>query len=718
MVFGFLRTSSWRLIQRGIVFKSLVARRNIGITRISNIMNAAPQKAPSWNFTPELILSEAKRIIHEANHLYDRLVAIDEADEQNFLKPFMTHEDSTGLLTNQLTFLQHVSADKALRDASHEATELLQNFEIETSLRRDLFLKFDQLWKTFNDRGIPSRSDKAAYENYKFVEKVHRDYIRTGLNLPEEKRELIKDIKKRLASNMLEFSKNLGEQRDFIAFTEEELKGVSDTVMEQFEKFEDDASGKIKYKVTFKYPDIFPVLKSAKNPETRKRAFIADQDKVPENEKLFKETLDLRSQLANLLGHSSYANYNLEIKMARNQEKVFEFINDLKNKLRPLGLKEVEILKQLKEKECKELELPYDGNYYIWDHRYYDNKYLQDNFNVNVEKISEYYPLESAISGMLDIYAHVMNLKFVEETGEERSVWHEDVKQLSVWNMDNPKEPSFVGWIYFDLHPREGKYGHAANFGLSAAYTGDNGRKFYPVTSLVCNFSKSTPSKPSLLKHNEITTFFHELGHGIHDLVGANGHSRFNGPGATPWDFVEAPSQMLEFWTWNKNELKALSRHYLTGEKIPDEMLDALVRSKHVNGALFALRQLHFGIFDMLIHTCKKPEELDLCQLWNETREEIGLVVNGSVHTRGYNSFGHLMSDSYSAGYYGYMWAEVFATDMYYTKFALDPLNVEAGKQYRDIVLARGGIYDVEENLTEFLGRKPNNNAFLKEIGL
>ena len=224
--------------------------------------------------------------------------------------------------------------------------------------------------------------------------------------------------------------------------------------------------------------------------------------------------------------------------------------------------------------------------------------------------------------------------------------------------------------------------------------------------------------KPALLKHSEITTFFHELGHGIHDLVGGNAIGRFNGPSATPWDFVEAPSQMLEFWTWNKNELMALSKHFLTGECIPESMLDSLIRTKHVNGALFALRQLHFGLFDMNVHTAEDISKVDVTKLWNDLRESVSLVDNGNVYTKGFNSFGHIMSDSYSAGYYGYMWADVFATDMYHTKFSKNPLDSTVGVQYRDIILKRGGLFEIEDNLTEFLGRKPNNKAFLKELGL
>ncbi|CCD22178.1 metalloendopeptidase NDAI_0A00180 [Naumovozyma dairenensis CBS 421] len=676
---------------------------------------APANTVPDWTWTPKQILDETKSYIEKTNKYYNSISEIESPSIENLIIPYMNYENKMGLLINQLTFLQHVSADKKIRDASLEATRLLEDHDILTSLRWEIWEQFEKVWETVQNDDDFLKNHQ--FETYKFIEKIHKDSLRNGLK--SERNYQLKYIKGKISADALTFSSNLGEQNEYVSFTKEELDGVSETVMDQFEKFIDPKTNEKKYKVTFKYPDIFPVLKTAKNPKTRKIAFLGDQNKVPENEKLLCNVLKLRKELANTLGYSTYANYNLDIKMAKNQETVLKFLNDLKEKLKPLAEKEIKILKDLKKKECEELGIPYDGHYYIWDHRYYDNKYLKDNFNVDIEKISEYYPLESTIDGMLKIYETVLNLKFIEETDPlAKNVWHPDVKQLSVWNMDDRANPAFVGWIYFDLYPRDGKYGHAANFGIASSYITEENKRSYPVTALVCNFSKPTKNKPALLKHSEITTFFHELGHGIHDLVGQNKAARFNGPGSVPWDFVEAPSQMLEFWTWNKNELLSLSKHYKTGEKIPEDLLDSLISTKHVNGALFALRQLHFGLFDMTVHTTKDIENLDLLKLWNESREEICLVENGENFTKGYNSFGHIISDSYSAGYYGYMWAEVFAADMYHTKFAPNPLDVSVGIKYRDLILAKGGLYEINDNLLEFLGREPSNKPFLKELGL
>ena len=236
---------------------------------------------------------------------------------------------------------------------------------------------------------------------------------------------------------------------------------------------------------------------------------------------------------------------------------------------------------------------------------------------------------------MLHIFEELFGLVFVELGPEERKQlsptskaedisWHEDVLLFSVWD-DSSEGDGFVGYLYLDLHPRQGKYGHAANFNLQPGFVKKDGTRRYPATALVCNFSKPTEKKPSLLKHDEVVTLFHELGHGIHDLAGRTTFSRFHGT-STVRDFVEAPSQMLENWCWTPSQLKSLSSHYQSGDSIPEDLIKKLISTKHVNDALFNLRQLHFGIFDMTIHTPKSHEEIekaDLSKIYNELRTEI-----------------------------------------------------------------------------------------------
>ncbi|GMG38531.1 unnamed protein product [Ambrosiozyma monospora] len=343
---------------------------------------------------------------------------------------------------------------------------------------------------------------------------------------------------------------------------------------------------------------------------------------------------------------------------------------------------------------------------------------LETEYKVDEMKIAEYFPMANTISKMLQIYETIFTLKFVEISKNDKlyNTWHEEVKQFAVWKLDNQEDPEFVGYIYFDLHPRKGKYGHAANFGLSPGYTDIvTGARVYPATSLVCNFTRDKKDKPSLLKHDEVVTFFHELGHGIHDLLGKTKYSRFSGTSVS-WDFVEMPSQFLEYFTWCEAQLESLSQHYQTGKPLPKELIQSLIKSKNVNGAMFNLRQLHFGLFDMSLHT-SKDGNVDIDSLWNDLREEVALVSNGGVQTKGYGSFGHMMG-GYASGYYGYMWSQVFAADIFYSKFKADPLNVKSGLEYRDKILSRGGSREEMDNLRDLLGRDPNSDAFLTELGI
>lgn len=666
-----------------------------------------PQHPVQWNHTPDSILSETTRLISEAEALDDQLgaIPIDQASIETVIKPYADLENKQAGLINQLSFYQHVSADKALRDASNEADAKFRKYGIESGLREDVFKVIN---KVFEDTKDNSTIDP---ETKRFIEKVNKQYARNGLSLPLEERQKIKDLKQTLSTLSLKFSQNLSEETGFLLFTKEQLEGVPDDVINNFEKVEDD--GITKYKMTFKYPDLFPVLKYAKNAETRKAAFTADQNKVPENADYLIEAVKIRAQLAKILGYKNFSEYILEERMAKTPKTVMNFLDDLKVKLKPLGEKEFSYLKGLKAKETG----INNDNYYIWDQRYYHTKMLETDYNVDDIKISEYFPMQNTIEKMLSIYETIFCLKFVEieKSDKAYNTWHEEVKQFAVWKMD-AEFPIFVGYIYFDLHPRPGKYGHAANFGLIPAYIDvQDGKKNFPSTSLVCNFTKDTKEKPSLLKHSEVVTFFHELGHGIHDLMGQTTYSRFHGTSVS-WDFVEMPSQLLEYFCWDEKLLTDLSKHYKTGESMPSDLIKSLISSKNVNGAMFNLRQLHFGLFDMALHT-SETGEVDVDKLWNDMREEICLISNGGVDFKGYGSFGHLMG-GYASGYYGYLWSNVFAADVFFSKFAKDPLNVENGVEYRNKILARGGSRDEMDNLVDLLGRKPKSDAFLAELGL
>jgi metallopeptidase MepB len=592
------------------------------------------------------------------------------------------------LKTHIIGFYQAVSTDQALRDASTEAEKLLDEWDIESGMREDIFKLVD---------AVLNRKDKLDPESQRLLEKSRKAYINNGLSLPAgPKRDRFKEIKKELSDIQIRFQKNLNEENGGIWFKPDELDGVAQDLIDGFQKGEGEHAGQVW--VTFKYPDLFPTLKYATIPETRKKLFIGNENKSNQNVDLFKRAITLRDEAARLLGYESHAAFRLEDKMAKTPKVVNDFLDDLRDRLSEGGMKEIGVLRDMKKSdlEKKGKAASFDGHYYLWDHRYYDRLMLEQEYAVDQEKISEYFPLNPTIRGMLHIFEELFGLVFTEITGADRDaisetskgsdiVWHEDVQVFTVFD-DEGEGGGFVGYLYLDLHPRTGKYAHAANFNLQPGFIRSNGTRRYPATALVCNFSKPTPKKPSLLKHDEVTTLFHELGHGIHDLVSRTTYSNFHGT-AVVRDFVEAPSQMLENWCWTPSQLKALSNHYsyLTPEykaeyervagtdgkapeeRIPDTLIENIVRSKHVNDALFNLRQLHFGTFDMAVHQPESHDaikELDASELYNKMRKDVakldGPEIAGSTTEEkwgwghGEATFGHLIG-GYDAGYYGYL---------------------------------------------------------------
>ncbi|KAI1386625.1 Metalloprotease [Hypoxylon trugodes] len=691
-----------------------------------------PQAPPTFIGTKESIVNDAKAVCDTTRSLLDDLVAnvpVDSASFASVIAPTAEDENQSQLSTRILGFYQYVSADAELRNASTEAEKVMDEFTIECNMREDVFKLVDAAFQAQK-----TKEPNLDPESLRLLEKERKSYIRNGLGLPQgPQRDRFKEIKKRLSQIAIEFQKHLNEENEGIWFTKEELDGVPNDVVDGLEIGLGENDGKVK--LTFKYPDLFPALKFAKNPETRKQIFIANENKTNQNIPLFKETILLRDEAARLLGYPNHAAFRIEDKMAKDPAVVNTFLSDLRTRLTPGGKKEKAHLLELKKKDEEARGLKPDGNYYLWDHRFYGRMMVEQEYNIDETKIAEYFPLQSTVQAMLRIFEELFGLVFVELDTEDRKrisptskaediAWHEDVHVFSVWD-DSSEGDGFVGYLYLDLHPRPGKYGHAANFNLQPGYLQKDGTRRYPATALVCNFSKPTEKKPSLLKHDEVVTLFHELGHGIHDLSGRSTYSRFHGT-STVRDFVEAPSQMLENWCWTPSQLKALSKHYETGENIPDELIGKQISTKHVNDALFNLRQLHFGIFDMTVHSPASHgelEKMDISSTYNNLRAEIagleGPEVLGAPSNwgNGQATFGHLMG-GYDAGYYGYLSSHVYSTDMFYSVFRKDPMNSKEGRRYRHTVLERGGSQDEMITLEQFLGRKPSPDAFYAELGL
>ncbi|BFZ64095.1 metalloendopeptidase [Saitoella coloradoensis] len=650
-----------------------------------------------FKWTADELTAHTDALISRARAVYDKVAAVphDEATFADVMGPLAEMEAWMDTESSNVTFLQYVSTDKALRDVSIDANKKLDEFGIEASMREDVYKAV---------QAVSAKKEKLDDEGARLLEHAERDLRRNGLALPKEKRDELAKLKQRLANICTDFSNNLNADKSECLFTKEELQGLPEDFFEGREEREVD--GVKKYVVTMKYPDLIPALRLAKVEATRKALDITNGSRCKENVALLEEALQLRDQIARMMGYPTHSAYRLETRMAKNVETVEPFLRSLREKLAPYGKKELEELIRLKGLD----QANSDGKINAWDFGYYTRKQLEEEYAVNDEKIKEYFPLQVVTERMLALYEKVLGLKIQQVSGE---TWHEDV---TCYEVTDAKDGSFVGTFYLDLHPRDAKYTHAAVFPLVPGYLKSDGERDYPVCAMVANFSKPTPTKPSLLKHNEVVTFFHELGHVFHGICSQTKYAAFHGT-RVERDFVEAPSQMLENWCWEPEVLKNLSSHYQRpDEPLPAALIQSMVKARNVNAALMNLRQLFFGTFDLKIHTA--PEgKVDTTALWNDLRESVTLVP-GTPGTFPAATFGHIMG-GYDSSYYGYLWSEVYSADMFMNRFAKEGVeNPTTGRSYREEILVPGGSRDGADMLKRFLGREPKDAAFMKLLGL
>ncbi|XP_069914686.1 thimet oligopeptidase isoform X2 [Oryctolagus cuniculus] len=629
---------------------------------------SAPVDSLRWDLSAQQIAELTKALMAQTKRVYDQVGAQSYEDVcyESTLKALADVEVTYTVQRNLLDFPQHVSPCKDIRAASTQADKQLSEFDVEMSMRQDVYQRIVWLREKVPEGSL--RPEAARY-----LERLIKLGRRNGLHLPEDTQEKIKSIKKKLSLLCIDFNKNLNEDTAFLPFTREELGGLPEDFLSSLEKTED---GRLK--VTLKYPHYFPLLKKCHVPETRRKVEAAFNCRCKEeNCAILKELVALRAQKSRLLGFRTHADYVLEMNMAKTSQTVAAFLDELARKLKPLGEQERAAILELKEAECARRGLPFDGCIHAWDMRYYMNQEL-------------------------------LGLRFRLEEGA--AAWHEDVQLYSVRDAASGE---LVGKFYLDLYPREGKYGHAACFGLQPGCLRPDGSRQIAIAAMVANFTKPTPDAPSLLQHGEVETCFHEFGHVMHQLCSQAEFAMFSGTHVER-DFVEAPSQMLENWVWEEEPLRRMSQHYRTGDALPPELLDKLIRSRQANTGLFNLRQIVLAKVDQALHT---QTDADPAEEYARLCQEI-LGVPATPGTNMPATFGHL-AGGYDAQYYGYLWSEVYSMDMFHTRFKQEGvLNAQVGMHYRSCILRPGGSEDASAMLKLFLGRDPKQDAFLLSKGL
>ena len=587
-------------------------------------------------------------------------------------------------------FLGYVSTDKNLRDAVTALEMQVSQYMVDVSARRDIYRAI----RAYTDTN-PSLDPVQA----KLVKEMLIGFKYKGMDLNDEDLEKFKALNKEETQNAILFAQNIREYKDPLYVTREQLTGLDEDYIQKLQKTDDG-----KYIVTLDYPDVLPFMKSAEDAEARKALeYKFNRRGGEQNITLLEKSLTLRRQAAHLLGYKTYADLQLEDRMAKNPQTVMKFLQDLQKKLTPLGKKETrQMIAYKNEKTGKKSRVMYP-----WESSYWGYQYSKEHLQLDSEKIKEYFPSQVVISGMLDLFGNLFGITFEPV---QIPVWHEDVKAFAI---KDAQDKHLIAYFYMDLYPREGKYKHAACFDLVGGEEKPDGSYQTPFVAIVANMNKPSENTPSLLKHSEVETLFHEFGHVLHNALTRAKYAPQAGTSVS-WDFVEAPSQLLERWVWNPTVLKKISRHYKTGEPLPDELIQRMLDAKNFGTATAYLRQNFLAQYDMILHTLDKTP--DTTQLYFDLTKKI-CRIHLTKNTIPQASFGHIMG-GYDAGYYGYLWSEVIAED-FFSEFEKNGIfDTKTGLKYRREILEKGGTLDENQLVENFLGRPVNNEPFLKSIGL
>lgn len=591
-------------------------------------------------------------------------------------------------LIQPLTFMGYVHSDEAIRAEGSACEEKVGPFMVEVFTNRGIYQ-------------IILNTKTRHPKEQRLISELKRSFEQNGMALDNEKLSQFKELKQRLSVLEAQFSKNLNEDQTSITLSQDELAGVTADFLGRLKKTPNGL-----YIVTTKRADYDLLMDNATNPETRKKMNIAyDSRAGDKNIKLLEQAISLRQQIATITGFKTWADYRIEGRMAKTGDEALALLNDLRVKLKPRLKSDMAI--QLKTKQ--EMEDANATELKSWDLRFFANQVKKRDYSLDDEVIREYFPKDLVMNGLFDVYSTLLGVRFEEV--QNADVWFDTVKLYAIKNKHDDK---IIAYFYTDLFPRVGKYGHAAAFPIISGRLLPTNDYSVPVASMVANFTPPTANKPSLLTHDEVETLFHEFGHIMHQTLTRAPYAYLSGSSTTQ-DFVEAPSQMLENWVWSADILKSISGHYLDHKKhLPDELITKMVAAHDFNIGFHYSRQIVLGLTDLKMHVANGA--VDASDLYRQTFKDVLDIepVEGSAWMAG---FGHMMG-GYDAGYYGYIWSEVYAADMFTAFEATGLLNAVTGHAYRTNILEKGNMQDPIEMVTGFLGRKPNNEAFLKKLGL
>ncbi|SMF17795.1 oligopeptidase A . Metallo peptidase. MEROPS family M03A [Alteromonadaceae bacterium Bs31] len=658
----------------------------------------------------EHVLPAVESLLAEAREQLDKqLEGLGQVSWEKLAAPIEARGDKLNQAWAPVGHLNAVCNSEALREAYEKGRQLLTDYYTELGQNEQLFAAYKALGESAEFSSLNQAQKKT-------VENALRDFHLSGVDLPADKKKRYGEIQSRLSSLTNQFSNNvLDATQGWYKHieSEQQLVGLPEFAVAGAKQAAE-AKKLSGWVLTLDTPVFFTVITQSENAALRKEMYQAfntrASDQGPsegkwDNSEVMEEIMQLRQELAGLLGFKNYSEYSIAPKMAETTPQVVDFLRDLAAKSKPHAEKDLQELKDFARSEHGIEELN------AWDIPFYSEKLKLARYNISQEELRPYFPAETVIAGLFKVANQLFNIEFVDKTSEVQT-WHESVKYYQI-----QKCGEAIAGFYFDLFAREGKRGGAWMDECRVRRSTETGLQL-PVAYLVCNFNSPLGNKPSLLTHNEVTTTFHEFGHGIHHMLTKIDVAAVSGINGVAWDAVELPSQFMENFCWEREVLQFLSCHFETGEPLPEEMLNNMLAAKNFQAAMFMQRQLEFSLFDFLLHMQYGQAEFPGIQkLLDRVRDEVA-VFTPPEFNRFQHSFSHIFAGGYAAGYYSYKWAEVLSADAYSAFEEAGIFDKATGQRYLSEILEKGGSQDAMELFKNFRGREPKVDALLRHSGI
>lgn len=681
-----------------------------GISMTNPLLTEAPLPLFS-KIQPEHVLPAVKSALEHCRQTVESVVAQTiPYTWDNLIQPIDEADAKLGRVWSPVSHLNSVKNSPALREAYEAALPLLSEYGTWVGQHKGLYNAYKQL-KTSHDYATLTSAQRKAIDN------ALRDFELSGIGLSEDKQKRYGEIVAKLSELSSNYSNNVLDAT--MAFSKlitdiNLLSGLPESALAAA-KAQAEAKGQQGWLLTLDMPSYIPLLTYCDNRDLRYEMYQAYVTRASDqginagkwdNTENIKQIVALRHELATLLGFASYADKSLATKMATDPQQVMAFLTDLAQRAKPQGEDELTQLKRYAYEYFGASDLQ------PWDISYYSEKQKQHLYAINDEELRPYFPEQRVVSGLFEVVHRIFGITAKERHDVE--VWDQQVRFFDLFDQQGELKGSF----YLDLYAREHKRGGAWMDDCLGRMRFADGHLQKPVAYLTCNFNRPIGDKPALFTHDEVTTLFHEFGHGLHHMLTEIETSAVAGINGVPWDAVELPSQFLENWCWQPEALSFISGHYQTGESLPKAMLDRLLAAKNYQAALFILRQLEFGLFDFRLHYEYSPEqEVKVLETLQQVRQQVA-VVPTVEWGRFPHAFSHIFAGGYAAGYYSYLWAEVLSADAF-SRFEEEGIfNVKTGNAFLDHILSQGGSDEPMNLFKNFRGREPKLDALLRHYGI